>query len=405
MVGTPGPNGKRTCSGPSTNEPEISIVLPCLNEERSVATCVEEARSACAALGLPAEVIVANNNSTDRSADEAHAAGARVIEVKTPGYGAALRTGIDLSQGQVVVIADADGSYPLERIPELVRPVLKGEADLVLGNRFPGASLRSMPLLHRLVGTPAITMLLRQGTGGLSVRDSQSGFRAISRNSLQQLQLKSTGMEFASEMLIRAHQRRLVVKEVPVGYRARVGESKLNTWRDGARHLSLINRLSPHAFLWYFGLLMVTVGLLAQLLIVMTGSAISIGSVGWQPVFFGPAAQVVGVASILVAGVLAQHGPGACEATKRAFGWIRDRNFIRAARHISITFILGAIGIDASLWFARSSPATYEKVALAGLAQAGFLTGCVLLLFSVLYNAFGEQESLETCENSPSRES
>jgi glycosyltransferase involved in cell wall biosynthesis len=163
---------------------DISVVLPCLDEEASVGACVSEALEAITAAGLTGEVVVVDNGSTDDSAQVAREAGARVVVELEPGYGNAIASGVSAARGRVVVMADADSTYPLDRVVELARPVLDGGADIVLGNRMSDANDATMPFLHRTLGTPVLSWLNRRAAPGLRVRDSQSGFRAFGRAAL-----------------------------------------------------------------------------------------------------------------------------------------------------------------------------------------------------------------------------
>jgi hypothetical protein len=224
--------------------PRVSVVLPCLDEAGSVGRCVTEARAVLTAAGIHGEVIVVDNGSTDGSAAVAAGAGARVVTERRPGYGRALRAGFAAARAGVVVMADADSTYDLARIPALAEPVLAGRADLVLGNRLGPGARAAMPALHRLVGTPTLSFLIGRVCGGPVVADSQSGFRAFDRRRVDALGLRAAGMELASEMLIRAARAGLRIEEVDVGYRPRIGESKLSTFSDGLRHLRLIVRLA-----------------------------------------------------------------------------------------------------------------------------------------------------------------
>lgn len=222
----------------------VSVVLPCLNEAGGVAATVDEAFRGLAAAGVAGEVIVVDNGSIDRSADRAVAAGARLVEQPARGYGAALRTGIGAARGDVVVIADADRSYDLARLGDLLVPIRRG-ADLVVGARLRGEiEGGAMPILHRYLGTPILSGLVSV-LGGVRFADGQSGYRAFRRESVLGLRLGASGMEYASEMLLKATAAGLTTAEVPTRYRVRVGESKLRPVRDGWRHLRLLARLGP----------------------------------------------------------------------------------------------------------------------------------------------------------------
>ena len=226
----------------------VTVVFPCLNEELAVGLCVERALEIMRGAGLDGSVLVVDNGSTDNSARLAVEAGAQVILQREPGYGAALRSGIEAAQSEFVVMADADGTYELDAIPRLLLPLLTGEFDMVLGQRLSDATSATMPWLHRYVGTPAITYLVRKATKNkISIRDSQSGFRAFRREQILALNLSSTGMEFASEMLIRSSWAELKIGEVETKYAERIGDSKLSTFSDGLRHLRQILLL-----LWVF---------------------------------------------------------------------------------------------------------------------------------------------------------
>src|SRR5712692_836569 len=222
---------------PLTRRVTVSVVLPCFNEADSVGLCVKEARDALAGAGIVGEVVVVDNGSADGSGEVAEAAGARVVHEGRRGYGSALRAGFAAAEGDVIVMADADSTYDLTKVPDLVAPIQRDAADLVLGGRLDAATRRTMPFLHRFVGTPALTFLVARACGGKVVNDSQSGFRAFRRDKLASLDVRSTGMELASEMLIRAARAGLRVMEVPAGYRERIGQSKLNAFEIGRAHV------------------------------------------------------------------------------------------------------------------------------------------------------------------------
>jgi glycosyltransferase involved in cell wall biosynthesis len=241
---------------------DVSVVLPCLNEAGSVGDVVRAALSAMAAAGWSGEVLVADNGSTDASRAVATDAGARVIDVARRGYGAAIDAGMSAARGRVLLMADADGTYPMESIPALVQPILDGERDMVIGARIHDElAARAMPWAHRHIGTPLLTRMVNR-LSGAAVSDSQSGMRAITRDAYARLGMRTPGMEFASEMILRTARLRLSIGEVPISYRERVGESKLRTIPDGWRHLRYILLASPNWLFLVPGLAIMLLGLL-----------------------------------------------------------------------------------------------------------------------------------------------
>jgi hypothetical protein len=273
---------------------DVSVVLPCLNEAQGVGAVVRDALRVIAEAGLRGEVVVADNGSVDGSPEAARAAGARVVAVARRGYGAAVHAGMEAAQGTVLVMADADGTYPMEFLPALVRPVLDGERDLCIGARITSElAAQAMPWWHRHVGTPLLTRLVNR-LSGAHVSDSQSGMRAISRAAYRRLGMRTPGMEYASEMILRAARLRLHIGETPITYRERVGESKLRTIPDGWRHLRFILLASPT---WLF----LAPGLLAVLLGLLIVVPLSIGEVhiGRFQLIIHP---MIGGAVLLIAG-------------------------------------------------------------------------------------------------------
>ena len=227
---------------------DVSVVIPCLNEAEGIVAVIDEAQRALHVAGLSGEVIVVDNASEDDSAALAREAGATVIAEPRRGYGSAYLAGLAAARGDAIVMVDADGTYPLDRIGEFVER-LRGGADMVLGSRFKGTiEPGAMPWPNRYLGNPLLTgmlnLLFRSG-----VSDAHCGLRAVRRDVLPELQLSATGMEFASEMVIKAGKRRLRIDEVPIGYRVRIGESKLARFSDAWRHIRFMLVYSP-AFLF-----------------------------------------------------------------------------------------------------------------------------------------------------------
>lgn len=219
---------------------DVSIVMPCLNEEEAIKGCIDEAQAALAILGLSGEVLVVDNGSSDASVDVAIAAGARVVHEPDRGYGNACRRGLAEAKGRFLVLGDADGTYDFTVLTDFVAPLLNG-ADMVLGDRL-NASMEpgAMPWLHRYVGNPLLTKTMNVLFGS-DISDAHCGLRSISKQSLQTLSLTSPGMEFASEFLIEAAQQGVRIEQVPIRYRPRSGgQPKLRTFRDGWRHLRLM---------------------------------------------------------------------------------------------------------------------------------------------------------------------
>ena len=230
-------------TSPVERGPLVSVVMPCLNEEENITECVVRALDVFAREGIDGEVVVADNFSDDRSADLAAEAGARVVREARRGYGSAYLAGFAAARGRYIVMLDADLTYDFDEIPRFVEQ-LEGGAQLVMGNRMDDIQPGAMPWLHRYVGNPVLTGVLNVffKTG---VRDAHCGMRALRRDVLPSLDLRTTGMEFASEMVIRAAKEKLDIREVPIRYHPRGGESKLSTLRDGWRHLRFLLVHSP----------------------------------------------------------------------------------------------------------------------------------------------------------------
>jgi glycosyltransferase involved in cell wall biosynthesis len=242
---------------------EVSIVMPCLNEVETLATCIRKAQEAIAKHRLSAEIIVADNGSTDGSQAVAHELGVRIVDVKRKGYGSALIGGIDAAHGEYVIMGDADDSYDFRAIGPLIDKLREGY-DLVMGNRFSGGiQAGAMVWSHRWVGNPALTLISRVFFQ-TPVGDMHCGLRGFRNDAYRRLRLRATGMEFASEMVIKASMRRMKITEVPVtlGPDGRSRPPHLRTWRDGWRHLRFMLLFSPRWLFLYPGLTLFAVGLL-----------------------------------------------------------------------------------------------------------------------------------------------
>ena len=229
---------------------EVSVVIPCLNEAQSIGLCVEKAMESFRAAGLRGEVVVADNGSTDGSIQIAEQSGARVVQVSQRGYGSALRAGIAAARGEFLVMADADASYDLGETPRFVAEWRKG-FDVVMGNRFRGrVQPRAMPWSHRYIGNPGLTALLNLFFHA-GIGDAHCGMRGFSRAVYDRMDLRSTGMEFASEFVIKAAQLGARITEIPIilwpDKRGR--PPHLRSFHDGWRHLRFMLLYAPN---WLF---------------------------------------------------------------------------------------------------------------------------------------------------------
>jgi glycosyltransferase involved in cell wall biosynthesis len=256
-----------TGDGPQPGRASVSVVIPCLNEAENIEICVTRALAVLEEHDIPGEVVVADNASEDGSPELAAKAGARVIHEPRRGYGSAYLAGLGAATGDYIVMLDADLTYDFEDIPAFVAKLDEG-AQMVIGDRMDNIHPGAMPWLHRYVGNPVLTGILNTffRTG---VKDAHCGMRALRRDVLPTLDLRTTGMEFASEMVIRASKRDLDIRQIPIEYHPRGGESKLSSFRDGWRHLRF---LLVHSPTWLFiipGAAMAGIGTLIALTVLL----------------------------------------------------------------------------------------------------------------------------------------
>jgi glycosyltransferase involved in cell wall biosynthesis len=245
---------------------QISVVIPCLNEEEAVGAVVDQAWEGIQQSGREGEVIVVDNASSDRSAEVAAKHGATVVSEPRRGYGSAYLAGLASARGDYIVMGDADETYPIQKLAPFVERLERGD-DLVLGSRFKGKIHGdAMPWLNRRIGNPILTGLLNLFFG-VKVSDAHCGMRAVRRDALGTLDLHSTGMEFASEMVFKAYRRGLRVSEIPIDYFPRVGESKLNRFGDAWRHARFMLVYSPSWLYFLPGAVMVLLGLIGALVL------------------------------------------------------------------------------------------------------------------------------------------
>jgi glycosyltransferase involved in cell wall biosynthesis len=279
--------------------PELSVVMPCLNEARTLETCIRKAQASFERIGIAGEVVVADNGSTDGSREIAEDLGARVVPVEQRGYGAALTGGIAAARGRWVIMGDADDSYDFSDLEPFVQQLREGY-DLVAGNRFEGGIREgAMPWLHRRLGNPALSFVGRT-LYGTPCGDIYCGLRGFDREKVAALDIRSSGMEFAIEMIVKATMMGLKVTEVPTTLSpdAEGREPHLNTWRDGWRSIRLLLLYSPKWLFLYPGLALLAVGV-AGMAWLVPGQR-SVGSVTFDvsTLLYFSLAVIVGLQSV-----------------------------------------------------------------------------------------------------------
>ena len=284
----------------------VSAVMPCLNEERTIGICVEKATRCFRDLGIEGEVIVADNGSTDRSVEIARSLGARVVHQEIRGYGAALTCGIEAARGDVVVMADADDSYDWSAIGGFLDAIDDGY-DLVMGNRFKGGIMPgAMPPLHRYLGNPVLSAISRIAFR-IPVGDFHCGMRAFRREAFERIRMRTTGMEFATEMVANSAYQRLRIGEIPVKLYPdkRDRAPHLRSFRDGWRHLRFIMMYAPDHLYFIPGFAFLGLGLL--LLTLLIGGAVELGGIriGMHFVALGSLLALIGM-NVLNLGILAK---------------------------------------------------------------------------------------------------
>ncbi|MBW0003943.1 MAG: glycosyltransferase family 2 protein [Hyphomicrobiales bacterium] len=252
----------------NASAPELTILMPCLNEAEALGTCIEKALAYLAKSGVQGEILVADNGSTDGSQEIARKLGARVVPVGEKGYGAALIGGIMAARGQFVIMGDADDSYDFSQLDDFLAKLRQGYS-LVVGNRFKGGiAPGAMPILHRWLGNPVLSFIGRTFFKA-GIGDFHCGLRGFETQAMRNLNLRATGMEFASEMVVRARLWGLSIAEVPTTLKkdARSRPPHLRTWRDGWRHLRFLLMFAPRWLFFYPGLALLLAGAVVSLLL------------------------------------------------------------------------------------------------------------------------------------------
>jgi glycosyltransferase involved in cell wall biosynthesis len=287
---------------------ELTILMPCLNEAETLASCIDKAGGFLTRTGVCGEVLVADNGSTDGSVEIAQRHGARVVAVAMRGYGAALLAGIRAARGRFVIMGDADDSYDFAQLDPFLDKLREGY-DLVIGNRFKGGiAPGAMPLLHRYIGNPVLSLIGRRFYT-IGIHDFHCGLRGFSRDAILALGARSPGMEFASEMIVRASLGKLSMTEVPTTLSpdGRSRPPHLRTWRDGWRHLRFLLLFSPRWLFLYPGVAIVCIGLALSMSLLLSPISILPGVTLSTHSLIVACFAVVAGAQCLSFGIIARH--------------------------------------------------------------------------------------------------
>jgi glycosyltransferase involved in cell wall biosynthesis len=368
--------------------PLVSVVIPCLNEAENIEECVTAAREALHRMQVVGEVVVADNDSEDDSARLAEQAGARVVVERRRGYGSAYLAGFAASRGRYIVMADADLTYDFNDIPRFVEALQQG-AEMVIGDRMDNIQPGAMPWLHRYIGNPILTGLLNLffRTG---VNDAHCGMRALRRDVLPRLDLRTTGMEFASEMVIRASKERLRIAEFPIEYHPRGGESKLSSFRDGWRHLRFLLVHSPNHLFIVPGAVLAGVG---TLIVVFVAAGLDFFGRAWgvHAIIGGALLMIVGT-QVLALGLCA-HAYGTYFMGERDPWFDRMRARYRLEHGLLLGGLFTLVGlvivaVIVATWIAHGFGSLADEK-LAVVAASLIIVGIQIFFSSFLLSILG----------------
>jgi len=348
------PQYDRVADDPTASPLELTILMPCLNEAETISTCVTKAKSFLARAGIAGEVLIADNGSSDGSVALAQRDGARVIAVAERGYGAALRAGVAAARGRFVVMGDADDSYDFSGLDPFIAK-LRGGCDLVMGNRFAGGiAPGAMPFLHRYLGNPVLSFIGRTFFRA-KIGDFHCGLRGFRRDAILGLGLRTSGMELASEMVVRAAIVNLTIAEVPttLAVDGRSRPPHLRTWHDGWRHLRFLLMFSPRWLFLYPGLALIALGVFGVAML-FPGPLMISPDFGFDDHTFlvSAIAVLVGV-QVVAFGIIARHFAAAHELLPRSRSLATLLSVISLERGLLIAagiVCAGVAGVVWSLW-------------------------------------------------------
>ena len=376
--------------------PELSVVMPCLNEAETLATCIKKAQGFFEREQVNGEVVIADNGSTDGSQEIARNLNARVVDVAEKGYGNALIGGITAANGTYVMMGDADDSYDFSNMmPYLLK--LREGYDLVMGNRFKGGIEKgAMPFLHKYLGNPVLSFIGRLFFNS-KIGDFHCGLRGFSKEAFTRMELKTTGMEFASEMIVKASLKDMKIAEVPTTLSpdGRSRPPHLNTWRDGWRHLRFLVLYSPKWLFYYPGFILFFLGLIASAILVY--NPVTIGSVTFDvhTLLFTAVSLLIGFQFIVFYGLTkvftVENG-----LLPKSKNYDRQFQFINLEKGLIVGAVLIIVGVVLSIlaynyWhdlnFGDITNSNTLRIVIPAVTT--MLLGVQVILFSLFFSILG----------------
>ena len=376
--------------------PELTIVMPCLNEAETLATCIKKAQSFFVKEQVNGEIVIADNGSTDGSQKIAEDLNARVVSIPEKGYGSALKGGIHAAKGKYVIMGDADDSYDFNNLLPYLTKLREGN-DLVMGNRFKGGIKKgAMPFLHKYLGNPVLSFIGRLFYN-IKIGDFHCGLRGFSKEAFIKMKLKTTGMEFASEMIVKASLINLTIAEVPtiLSKDGRTRPPHLNTWEDGWRHLRFLLLYSPKWLFFYPGLLLMLLGIITSSALIY--SPITIGNITFDihTLLFTTVSVLIGFQFILFYGLTKVYTVEN-DLLPKSKNYDRQFKFINLEKGLIAGAVLILIGLTLSIiastnWYELSfgDITNSNTLRLVIPAITSMFLGVQIILFSLFFSILG----------------
>jgi len=367
--------------------PAVSIIIPCMNEEKTIGNCISKARSTLKEESLEGEIIVADN-STDSSREIARRLGATIVIPQKKGYGNAYLEGTRHARGEFFVFADADDTYDFHEMPKLLKPLLDGSADFVIGSRLKGdIKESSMPWLHRYIGNPLLTGTLNR-LFGTNISDAHCGMRAITREAYERLDLRSEGMEFASEMIIEIARKKLCIAEVPITYYRRQTPSKLHSWGDGWRHLRFMMLYNPTPFFYIPGFLLLILGAAMTLILAMRGN---VETTRLHSFILGSMLAIIGTQMVATGSYMKIYGIIHKKIEKTGItAKLLDYHSLESGLLIGIVLFVGGMALGSSViikWIS-SGYGSLSEIGSAVISMVLTALGIQVILFTLIISIF-----------------